>query len=199
MAWNKYYIFIKPAPVASIDDILLSLKLHDYKPVGKVPLEATNNPNTLFAGVYNGNLLLVHPDLPFEFFHDQPSAKEQLFINCFPGSEIAVLIENSTTGLFAYAIIDKGKKVRMKDGADGTIYHDEGALLPEEIAIAKEKIFSDEDLEEMKADGMSQNEIDHMVAFEASWRIPGRLTRRYLGETVSTIYPGNVMLMRYEK
>lgn len=199
MAWNKYYIFVKPAPAVSIDDTLRRLKLQDYKPVGKVPLEATNKPTTLFAGVYNGSLLLVHPDLPFEFFNDKPSATEQLFINCFPDREIAVLVENSSVGLFSFAIIDKGKKIRMKDGADGELYHDVGDLLPEEIAIAKEKIFQDDELVEMKANGMSQKEIDHAIAFEASWRIPNRLTRRYLGETVRTIYPGNVMLMRYEK
>ncbi len=198
MAWNKYYIFIKPAPQESMEEVLKMLKLQHYRPVGKVPLEATNKPTTLFAGVYNNSLMIVHPEMPFEFFTDKQSVTEKIFIEHFETSEIAALVENSTVGLFSYAVMQNGKKIRMKDGADGTIYHNEGALLPEEVAIAKEKIFHDDDLAEMKSDGMSQKEIDNMVAFEASWRIPDRLTRRYLGEEVSTIYPSRVMLMRYE-
>jgi hypothetical protein len=36
------------------------------------------------------------------------------FIDTFPENEIAVLIENSTVGLFSFAIIDHGEKIRMK-------------------------------------------------------------------------------------
>lgn len=110
MAWNKYYIFVQSPRLTDIDKILSKLNLAHYKAAKKVPLHYSNKPQTLFAGFYNGNLLIVHPDLPFHFFGITQTETEKLFINTFPGSEIAALIENSTVGLFSYAIIDDGKK-----------------------------------------------------------------------------------------
>jgi hypothetical protein len=198
MAWNKYYIFIKSPKLTDIDEILSKLNLSAFKPGKKVPLHYSNKPQTLFTGFYNSNLLIVHPELPFRFFSDTPTDTEKLFVETFPDSEIAALIENSTVGLFSYAIIDNGQKVRMKDGSDGEIYHDEGELLPEEEEILSEKIFQDDEIEEMKADGMSDEDVDAIIKFEASWRVPNRLTERYLGEPVASIAPEKVMLTMYE-
>lgn len=198
MAWNKYYIFVQSPKLTDINEILSKLNLGNYKAAKQVPLHYSNKPQTLFAGFYNGNLLIVHPDLPFHFFTDTQSETEQLFINTFPNSEMAVLIENSTVGLFSYAIISGGKKIRMKDGSDGEIYHDEGELLPEEKEILSEQIFEDEEIEEMKENGMTDEEVDATIKFEASWRVPNRLTKRYLGETVSTIDTDKVLVMMYE-
>jgi hypothetical protein len=198
MGWNKYYIFVKSPKMTDLNEILSKLNLTEYKPTKEVPLHFSNKPQTLFTGFYNGNLLVVHPDLPFQFFSDTPTDTEKLFIDTFPDSEIAVLIENSTVGLFSYAIIDSGRKIRMKDGSDGEIYHDEGEQLPEEQEILSEKIFGDDEIEEMKEDGMSDEEVDAMIKFEASWRVPNRLTKRYLGEPVSLMDTDKVMLTMYE-
>lgn len=198
MAWNKYYIFVKSPKVTDISVILSKLNLTEYKPIEEVPLHYSNKPQTLFTGFYNGNFLIVHPDLPFHFFSDTPTDTEKLFIDTFPNSEIAALIENSTVGLFSYAIIDHGHKIRMKDGSDGEIYHDEGELLPEEKEVLSEKIFEDDEIEEMKEDGMSDEEVDAMIKFEASWRVPNRLTKRYLGELVGSMDTDKVMLTMYE-
>ena len=64
MAWNKYYIFVKSPALTNMDQILKKLNLEKYKPVKEVPLHYSNKPQTLFTGFYNGNLLIVHPDLP---------------------------------------------------------------------------------------------------------------------------------------
>ncbi len=198
MAWNKYYIFVKSPGATDMNEILSKLNLSKYKPTKEVPLHYSNKPETLFAGFYNGNLLIVHPDLPFDFFNDAQSETEKLFIDTFPDSEIAALIENRTVGLFSYAIIDHGQKIRMKDGSDGEIYHDTGELLPEENEVLSEKIFGDEEIQEMKGDGMSDEEVDALIKFEASWRVPNRLTRRYLGETVGSMDTDKVILTMYE-
>ena len=198
MAWNKYYIFVKDPTLKEMDEILSSLNLSAYKPVQDVPLHYSNKPKTLFAGFYNGNLILVHPELPFQFFGDEPTETEELFIKTFPGSEIAALVENSTVGLFSYAIISQGEKIRMKVGSDGDIYHDEGELLPEEKEILSEKIFEEEEIESMKEDGMSDEEVEQLIKFEASWRVPNLLTKRYLGEYVGAIDTEKVMVTLYE-
>jgi hypothetical protein len=198
MAWNKYYIFVKAPKLTDTNEILSKLNLGQYKPKKEVPLHYSNKPETLFMGFYNGNLLIVHPDLAFHFFHDAETDTEKLFVDTFPDSEIAALVENSTVGLFSYAIVSKGQKIRMKDGSDGEIYHDRGELLPEEKEVLSGKIFEDEEIEEMREDGMSDKEVDARIKFEASWRVPNLLTKRYLGETVGSIDSDKVMLMMYE-
>ena len=87
----------------------------------------------------------------------------------------------------------------MKDGSDGEIYNDTGDLLPEEKEILSDKIFEEEEIEELKEDGMSDEEIEAMINFEASWRVPNLLSKRYLGKTVSTIDTDKVVLTMYEK
>jgi hypothetical protein len=197
MAWNKYYIFVKAPESSDMDALLVSLGLGHYQPVEEVPLHYSNKPETLFAGFYQGNLLLVHPDLAFHFFGEGQSETEQLFIQTFPGREIAALIENSTVGLFGYAVLENGHKVRMKDGCDGEIYNDAGELLPEEQEILAEEIFGEDELDEMREDGMSEEEVQATVSFEASWRVPNLLSARYLGEPVGAIDTKQVMLTRY--
>lgn len=90
-------------------------------------------------------ILIVHPDLAFKFFGATQSEKEKRFIDLFPDSEIAALVDNESVGLFSYAIIVDGKKIRMKDGCYGEIYNDFGDLLPEEKDLLSETIFMEEE------------------------------------------------------
>lgn len=198
MAWNKYYIIVKSPKLTDSKEILNKLNLGQYKPTIEVPLHFSNKPETLFTGFYNGNFFIVHPGLAFHFFGETQTETEKLFIDTFPDSEIAVLVENSTVGLYSYAIIDKGKKIRMKDACDGEVNIDKGDLLPEETEIFSQKIFEDEELEDMREDGMTDEEIDAIIKHEGSWRVPNLLTKRYFGETVASIDTDKIMLTMYE-
>lgn len=198
MAWNKYYIIVKSPKLTDTKEILTKLNLEHYKPTEEVPLHYSNKPETLFTGFYNDNFIVVHPDLAFHFFGDTQTETERLFIDTFPGNEIAVLVENSTVGLYSYKIIDNGQEIRMKDGCDGEVYNDKGDLLPEEKEILSQKIFEDEEIDEMKKDGMTDEEVAAMINHEASWRVPNLLTKRYFGETVGTIDTDKIMLTKYE-
>jgi hypothetical protein len=71
-------------------------------------------------------------------------------------------------------------------------------LLPEEKEIFAEKTFGDDEIEEMKETGMSEEEVDGTINFEASWRVPNRLTKRYLGETVDMVDTDKILLTMYE-
>lgn len=197
MAWNKYYIFVRSPQITDLAEILTRLNLSHYKPAGNVPLHLSNKPDTLFAGFYNGNLLIVHPELPFKFFLDTQDEVEKRFIETFPDCEIAALIENSSVSLFSFAIIENGKKIRMKDGSDGDIYHDEGEPLPEEEDVPGREIFAEEELDEMRDDGMEEEEIESMINFEAGWRVPGLLIKKYLGEHLNTMDTDKVILTKY--
>lgn len=198
MAWNKYYIFVRNPKITDPSEILSRLRLGDLEQKRVVPLHLTNKPKNLFMGFFGDSLWIVHPDLPFHFFSDEQTNAEKMFIELFPESEIAVLVENSTVNLFGYAIIDRGKKIRMKDGADGQIFHDFGEPLPEEKEIFERPIFDDEEIEEMRESGMTNEEIDFQIKFEASWRVPNLITRRFLGEPVGEIDTDKITLIEYE-
>ena len=198
MAWNKYYIFVESPKITDLAEILKRLNLSHYKPVTEVPLHMSNKPDTLFAGFYNDNLLIVHPDLPFRFFSEVQEDTEKLFAETFPDSEIAALIENSSVSLFGFAILENGKKIRMKDGSDGDIHHDEGEPLPEETEVFSRPIFEEEEIDEMRDNGMENDEIEAVINFEASWRVPGLLMTRYLGEHLNTMDTDKVVLTKYK-
>jgi len=198
MSWNKYYIIVKSPKLTDTQTILNKLNLGQYKPVKEVPLHYSNKPETLFTGFYNGNFIIVHPDLAFHFFGDIETETEKRFIDTFPDCEIAALVENSTVGLYSFAIIENGRKIRMKDGCDGEVYNDTGDLLPEEKELFSQQIFEDEEIEEMKENGMTNEEVDAMIQHEASWRVPDLLTKRYFGETVGAMDTDKIMLTIYE-
>ena len=168
MAWNKYYVLVKSPHLTDINEILHKLGLAQYTPMEQVPLHYSNKPKTLYTGFYNDSLLLVHPDLAFHFFGDTQSETEKLFLATFPSCEMAALIENGTVGLFGYAVIENGQKIRMKDGSDGEIFHDMGEQLPEEKQVLAEEIFGEDEIEEMREDGMSEEEVEAAIKFEAS-------------------------------
>ena|ERR1700733_11920127 len=197
MAWNKYYIFIQSPRLTNLDSILAKLNLGQFKPIREVPLNYSNKSGTLFAGFYHGNLIIVHPELPFYFFGDTQSDIEKLFIDTFPGCEIAALVENRTVALFSYAVIVKGKKIRVKDGADGMYFNDRGDLLPEEIEILSQKMFEEEEINEMKGNGLSAEEIAALINFEACWRVPNLISKRYLGEKLDSLDPEKIILTEY--
>lgn len=185
MAWNKYYIFINPIVNTDISNILLQLNLSHYKPLRQVPFHQTNKPKTLFAGFFNSVLLLVHPELPFEFFHKSPTETEKRLTSVFPDAEIGVIFENGTVNMFGFTLIQNGKRIRMKNGCEGEIYNDEGEQLPEEKEMLSETIFCEDEIDSLKQDGMSEEAINSLIKFEAGWRIPDRLIKRFLGSSLS--------------
>jgi len=50
----------------------------------------------------------------------------------------------------------------------------------------------------MKENGMTEEEVDLMIKHEASWRVPNRLTKRYLGKEVGSIDTDKILLTMYE-
>jgi len=200
MAWNKYYIFVTNQEKTDFTDILPKLGLGAYKAVEETDLYSTNKPQTLFAGNLNGCLLLIHQDLVFKFYEVEQSETERRFIECFPNSEIAVLYSNETVYGFGYTIIQNGKRVRVNSGSDGELYYSFGESLPEEIAIFSQNIFQEEEIEEMREfEDLDEEEINQRIHFEACWRVPMRLTIRYLGQRIDEIDGENLKIIRFEK
>jgi hypothetical protein len=56
----------------------------------------------------------------------------------------------------------------------------------------------EEEREDMRDDGMSDADIEARIQFEASYRVPNLLTKRYLGEPVQEMDTQKVRIIRYE-
>ena len=59
-------------------------------------------------------------------------------------------------------------------------------------------MFEDEEIAEMKENGMTDEEVEAMIKHEASWRVPNLLTKRYFGETVGSMDTDKIILTMYE-
>ncbi|MET0637952.1 MAG: hypothetical protein ABWZ25_18110 [Chitinophagaceae bacterium] len=197
MAWNKYFIIVTDQPGIEPGDVLKRLGIVGFKLVGQTDFHATNKSDDLFVGYFGQQLVIANPDLVYSFFSDEPSEIELKFIETFPNSIIAVFMENSTVDQFGFAIIEGGHRIRVSDGSDGEIFHDFGPLLPEEENIRRGPIFDPDELEEMRED-MSEQEVENMIRFEANWRVPRQLSKRYFGETVEDVAE-EIRLSQYTK
>lgn len=195
MAWNKYYVFIKGAGLKDVEDILLQ----DLVPDKEVNLFDTNKPHTLFAGEYNGCLILVEKALPVEFLDAVLQPRAKVLIERFPDVEIGALLQDTTIGQYGYAVIRDGKRIRTKHGSEESVYFELGSPLPEEQESPDEPLFEEEELEEMREDGLSEKEIREIVRFERDARVPGKLMKRFLGVVFNELNPVLVKLTQYRR
>lgn len=198
MAWNKYYVVVTDQQGATPAGTLTKLSLTSYQPAGEANFLQTNKSDDLFIGAYKDKLVIANPNLTYSFFDAEPSDIEKRFVAAFPSCYIAALAENSTVGEFGFTIIEKGQRIRIKHGCDGEIYTDIGEPLPEEQAISAGHIFDLEELDEMRED-MDEEEVQNMVAFEASWRAPAEISKRYFGEIIDNLDTDAIKLTRYKK
>ena len=126
--------------------------------------------------------------------------EEKRCIDCFPSSTIAALIENSTVGLFGFAIIHNGSRIRVQHGSDGEIYIDVGDPLPEKSESYidfKNSVSEDEEEEIINETG--EEGYEEFLQFESAWGVPNLLSKRFLGEYVETIDGGKIEFTRYER
>jgi hypothetical protein len=188
MGWNKFYVFIKGAGLDELPAVLTQLGMGNYILAQEVTLLETNQPDTLYAGVYNNSLLLVHPELPFRFMEAGET---------WPGDELAAVVENAAAGVYGYTVIKGGRRLRTKYGSEERVMFEMGELLLEEQQLYDEELFEEDELEEMREDGLSDREIGEMVRYETDCRVPGRLVKRYLGVTFNELDPALVKLGRY--
>lgn len=135
MGWKTSTIVIKPAINIDVEDLLDSLGYKGANKSGSEPYEIAMNPydDTLYVGRYKDCLLICSDYLPMLFFGEDLVSEEQIFIQKFPGAEICSFALHSVTNLWGYAVIQNGKKIRVRAGtADEGVMIDIGEPLEEE-------------------------------------------------------------------
>ena len=195
---NKYYIVVTEQQGATPTDILAKLSLTDYQPAGEAKFLQTYESNDdLFIGNYEGNIIIVNPDLTSDFYYRRPSDTEKKFIAAFPSSQIVALAENNWNREFGFTIIDKGQRIRVKHGHGEKIIIEIGEELPEEKTIKAGQIFDPEELDKMWRD-YDEDQVMELYAFEASMRTPAEISKRFFCHTISNLDSEALKLTRYK-
>lgn len=195
MAANFYFVFVKHQEESDVNQVLAKLGYGEYKPTKEVDLWNTSKPKNLYVGEYNRYLIFSEPNLPFQFYNKEPSEIEIKFCETFPNAQISAFVINETVGMFGYSIIENGIRKRIKHGCDGAYYIDFGEKLIEEVNHPEQPIFDEETIEEMEENGEN---IDALIEFEMSYRVPSRLISSYLGKDFYTLKDGEVKVVCYE-
>lgn len=186
MSWKIYLIIISNANNINVSDVPKKIGYDSLKPTKEISLQEAQYEKGISIGKYGDEIFIVSQDLVFKFYDKTPSEFEKKICDLFPNSEIAILTLNGTVDGYGYNIIKDGKRQRVKSGADLNVYVDYGNKLPEELAISKEKIFEDEDLEEIKAEN-SKEDVDKILDQAISINTTFRLTTRYFGKQLDEI------------
>jgi len=181
MSWKLYLIVITNAAKISTAEVPEKIGVDNLSPKQEISLHQAQSAKGLFIGKHKDKLVIVSQDLVFDFYEKSPSDFEKKVLAAFPNSEIAVLTLNGTTDLYGYSIIKDGKRQRVKSGADLELYVDYGEKLQEEIDVLKEKLFDDDELQEMKEE-YSKQELKKVIDQEVSIRAAFRLSKRYFGK-----------------
>jgi hypothetical protein len=181
MGWKIYLIAITNAGNVNTTDVPKKLGLDNLKPTKEINIHDAQYEQGIFIGKNGDKIFIVCSDLVFKFYDKTPSDFEKKISAAFPNSEISVITINQTSDLYGYSVIKNGKRLRVKSGADLELYVDYGDKLPEEIEISKEKLFDDDELQEMQED-YSKDELQKVLDQEISFRTTFRLTKRYFGK-----------------
>ena len=181
MSWKIYLIIISNVNNINTADVPRKIGMDSVKSSKEISIHEAQYAKGTSIGKYGDKIFIVSQDLVFQFYDKTPSAFEKRICDSFPNTEIAVLTLNGTVDLYGYNIIKNGKRQRVKSGADLDLYVDYGDKLPEELEIAKEKIFDEDEIKDIKADN-SKEQFQKILEQEISIRTTFRLTKRYFGK-----------------
>ncbi|MBD1363437.1 hypothetical protein IDJ77_06415 [Mucilaginibacter sp. ZT4R22] len=139
-------------------------------------------------GLINENITIVSDELALEFLETDAKQAELDLVKLFPGSKITVLVANPTVNLYGFSLIENGKRIRVKSGADDDVYIDFGKPVSYELQLSAEKIFSDEELQEITEEN-GKDGLQRILDNERGVRTTLHLEEMLLGkgEMVSNI------------
>lgn len=181
MGWKASTIIInKPAPVEP-EKLLHDLGFANLKKIDDKTFDEAINPDDheVYVGKYKDNLLICAPDLPMQFFEDEPTEAEKALTGIFPSSEMCAIVLHSTVNLWGYAVLQNGKKIRARAGSseDGTFVELGEPLEEEKALLSQAKIDKDGQrtyTSEVDGEEMTEDQVGENFVFA--------VCKRYFGE-----------------
>ncbi|MCB2377469.1 hypothetical protein LGH70_07745 [Hymenobacter sp. BT635] len=147
MGWKASLVIINRTIEMTVPELIKKLGGSQVTYTLASTLEKAIYPeeNKLYVGFYQGNTIICDADLPLIFYDEGLSEVEKNFIKIFPEAEIAALSLDSFDNFYGYALLEKGKKTRVKVGdCQVSLRLEVGKPLPEEREIYENSIFRDD-------------------------------------------------------
>lgn len=185
MGWKASTIIInKPTPVDT-EKLLHDLGFANLKKIEDRIFEEVINPdnNTVYVGKYLDNLLICAPDLPMQFFENEPTEAEKTLARIFPSSEICAIVLHSVVNLWGYAVLKNGRKIRARAGSaeDGTFVEMGEPLEEEKELLSQSKVGKDG-----KRTYLLDGEDEVMTEDQVGENFVFSICKRYFGEELDS-------------
>jgi hypothetical protein len=186
MGWKLSSVLINTPNDTNYEELLNELGFRNLLKIENDSFETAMYPEQgkVYVGKYNGNIIICADELPLDFFNESLSATEKTLIKFFPKSEIFAASLHSVINHFGFAVINAGKKIRVKagDADSGTTIDIGKPLEQEEELLAKSKIDDNGQrlyyLDKNSDEPYFENQVGENFVFE--------IFRRYTGEELSS-------------
>jgi hypothetical protein len=186
MGWKLSSIIINPKTDISYENLLDKLGFKNLKKIEDQPYDIAIYPDDdkVYIGSYKNNLIISADKLPVDFFTAAISDTEKILIENFPNSEICSVSLQSTINHFGFAIIQNGKKIRVKAGdADiGTVIDIGQPLEQETELLSKSKVDNNGQRIYYLHDNFDEPYLENQVGENFVFEI----FKRYTGESLDT-------------
>lgn len=187
MGWKASCIFINKL-ASNRNDFLASIPYQLENLYLPTSFEEAIMPDDEFfyLGEFKGNTIICDGDLPFGFYSEEISVFEKHLIEQFPDSIILAITLLSTVNHYGFAIIENGKKKRVKVGdCNYPTSIEIGQITEEELVFQKDSKIDEDGQRIFFDDGewYPEDTIGEEYVFEISKRIFGYpLNRSQLDE-----------------
>lgn len=178
---DKIFLIIISAVHLSMADVRARLDLTYLKPVDTISLaEAQLRADHISIGQSGDEIFIVSNSLVSNFFESNPTAFEQKVAQVFPNEHITIITLNNRISMYGYAVIDHGKRVRVKSGAQNIVYIDKGNELDEEANVSRETLFTEKQLDALKVT-YTKAEARNIISNAAGEKVLPMLLQREFG------------------
>jgi hypothetical protein len=190
--WKFYLIIISNTLNLNTNQVAekLGLKIKVSNPINFLSAQKSEG---ISIGIINDNIVIVSDELVFDFFEKDAKKAELEFVKLFSESKVTVLVANSTVNLYGFCLIENGKRIRVKSGADGEIYVDFGKPLSYELQLSAQKIFNDDELQEIAKEN-GKDGLQRILDNEKGVRTTSHLEEMLLGKADIV---SNIILTNY--
>jgi hypothetical protein len=138
MGWKASFIIVEKAENLHNESAILdALGFANYTSDSEAYFESCMMPRdeAVYIGYFNGQLIVCHEDLPFDFVTPRVFKKERQLAALFPDREIMAIVCHSVVNQHGYSLSKNGVKLRFKQVAHEIPVSEYGAPLEEEIPI----------------------------------------------------------------
>jgi hypothetical protein len=186
MGWKAFAVIVNTIDEENdFEEILGAIGYRELEKIDDLSVDGAIYPgkNTVYIGLYRGNLIITALDLPLYFIDKRTNEIERRVVGLFRDTEICALSLQSVTNHWAFTVIDRGKKIRIKAGNidQGTVF-DIGEPLEQELELLSKSKLNGAGQREYFLENSKQPYEEHQVGENFVFELFKRYTGKRLDD-----------------